>query len=156
MRQGRIASVQGAEQHRPPPPAKTTPLNATRAAGEPVLPPAGQQEGQQQQGQGQQQQPAFDVEATTTLMAQQLVAQFKATEALILALPQERLPAAAHSERIRRLQAENEAAASELEAAAAEAEEQLAELQRMFAALAQQRLRDAQRGLALPPLPPMG
>jgi hypothetical protein len=89
-------------------------------------------------------------------MAAQLIAQFKVTEALIKALPQEAAPPAAHSDRIRALQQEHAEVSAQLGAAAREAEEQLAELQRLFAVLAGQRLRDAQNGLVLPPLPPAG
>ncbi|KAI8472765.1 MAG: mediator complex, subunit Med21 [Monoraphidium minutum] len=99
---------------------------------------------------------AFDVEATTALMASQLIEQFKRTEALITALPRDAAPAAAQYDRIRALQQEHADVSAELDAAAAEAEAQLAELQRMFAALAQQRLRGAARGVPAPPLPPMG
>jgi hypothetical protein len=97
--------------------------------------------------------PAFDVEATTSLMAAQLVEQFKATEALIRALPADSAPAAEQSARVRALQAEHAEVSAQLDAAAAEAEAQLAELQRLYALLAAQRLRDAQQGIPLPPLP---
>lgn len=105
--------------------------------------------------QQQQQQQRFDVEQTTQLMAKQLIEQFKQTEALIRALPQETAPAAQQNERVRALQREHEEVSRQLEEAAREAEEQLAELQRMFAALARQRLKDAQMGLVLPQLPPV-
>ncbi|GBF99307.1 hypothetical protein Rsub_12088 [Raphidocelis subcapitata] len=98
--------------------------------------------------------PAFDVEATTQLMASQLIAQFKATEALISALPPAPGPdGAAASDRARALQEEHAAVSAALDAAAAEAEAQLGELQRLFAELAAARLRDARAGVALPPLP---
>jgi hypothetical protein len=99
--------------------------------------------------------PAFDVEATTQLMASQLVEQFKLTEALIKALPSDPDPPPAQFERIRALQREHAEVTVQLDAAAAEAEAQLVELQRMYALLAQRRLRDAQQGIALPPLPPL-
>ena len=129
-------------------------------SGEPILPPASRRgaagQPQQQQQQQQQQQAAFDVEHTTQLMATQLIEQFKTTDALIRSLPQEQIAAAAHSDRIRALQREHDDVSRELAAAAREAEEQLAELQALFAVLAQQRLRDAQQGHVLPPLPPLG
>lgn len=125
-------------------------------AGEAVLPSAQQHQQQQQQHAPGQPPPQFDVERTTQLMATQLIEQFKLTDALIRALPDERISAPDHSDRIRDLQREHDDVSRELEAAAREAEEQLAELQRMFAVLARQRLADAQQGLPLAPLPPMG
>jgi len=101
------------------------------------------------------QQPPLDVEQTTQLMATQLIDQFKITETLIRALPQDRATAAEQTGRIRDLQRQHEEVSAQLDAAAREAEAQLGELQRMFAVLAQQRLREAQGGVALPPLAPL-
>ena len=98
---------------------------------------------------------AFDVERTTSLMAAQLVEQFKATDALIRALPPGAEAAAGQLDRIRSLQEEHARAGADLDAAAEEAEAQLGELQRLFAVLAAQRLADAAAGLAPLPLPPL-